>query len=474
MTRICRRLSRTYIKRCNSSEEVGSEKLKKTLVTMATVTVVGLSSVFFTDHASAESIDDLKDKQTQIQDERETIKENLSGAETEIADLLIDLEKLNDEIDRVNKALDENKATMEKNGKSITETEEQVDKLEAEIKELEEAIEKRFDILKERAAAYQKNGGNISYLEVLFGSQNFMDFISRVSAINKITDSDAKLMEQIDADKVQVEEKQEEVITKLDELKEMRVELEGMEKTIKSQQAQNKDKKAKIKDKEAALVAKVDKLEVKDSELASLERNVRQNIKELTQPAPEVRVASNDTNVNNNSSNSNRSDNNSSNNNNSTSNSNNSSKSNLSTVSKEESKSSNTSDSSSSRPAASGGVQTAMNAGFAHLGTPYVWGGKGPGGFDCSGFVSWAFAQGGISVPSSTGGLAGVGTKVSASNMQPGDIVFFNTYKTNGHVGIYLGGGKFIGAQNSTGLAVADMSSGYWAGKFAGHVRSVR
>ena len=115
-----------------------------------------------------------------------------------------------------------------------------------------------------------------------------------------------------------------------------------------------------------------------------------------------------------------------------------------------------------------------MNAGFDHLGTPYVWGGKGPGGFDCSGFVSWAFAQGGISVPSSTAGLAGVGTKVSASNMQPGDIVFFNTYKTNGHVGIYLGGGKFIGAQNSTGLAVADMSSGYWADKFSGHVRSVR
>lgn len=457
MTRICRRLSRTYIKRCNSSEEVGSEKLKKTLVTMATVTVVGLSSVFFTDHASAESIDDLKDKQTQIQDERETIKANLSDAEAEIADLLIDLDKLNDEIDRVNKALDENKATMVKNEKSITETEERVDELEAEIKELEEAIEKRFDILKERAVAYQKNGGNISYLEVLFGSQNFMDFISRVSAINKITDSDAELMEQIDADKVQVEEKQEEVIAKLDELKEMRVELEGMEKTIKSQQAQNKDKKAKIKDKEAALVAKVEDLEVKDSELASLERDVRQNIDELTQPAPEVRVASNDTNAG------------SSKNNNSTSNK--STNNNLSTVSKEESKSNN---SSSSRPAASGGIQTAMNAGFAHLGTPYVWGGKGPGGFDCSGFVSWAFGQGGISVPSSTGGLAGVGTKVSASNMQPGDIVFFNTYKTNGHVGIYLGGGKFIGAQNSTGLAVADMSSGYWADKFNGHVRSVR
>ncbi len=50
--------------------------------------------------------------------------------------------------------------------------------------------------------------------------------------------------------------------------------------------------------------------------------------------------------------------------------------------------------------------------------------------------------------------------------MRPGDMVFFNTYKTDGHVGIYLGGGKFIGSQSSTGVAVANMSSGYWADTF--------
>lgn len=434
---------------------MGNEKLKKSLAAMATVTVVGLSSVFFSAPASAETLDELKNKQTQIQEEREGLKANLSNAEAEIADLLIDLEKLNQEIEKVNKALDENKATMKKNEAQITDTETEVDKLQKEINELEAAIEKRFEILKERAVAYQKNGGNLSYFEVLFGSQSFMDFISRVSAINKITESDASLIEQIDEDKVKVEEKQDEVLAKLDELKEMKVELEGMQALIKDQQTQNKAKKAELKDKEANIVARVNELEMKDSELASLEREVRQNIDGLTQPAADMQVASTTT-------------------------AGSADKDELTTLSKSqskestESKKSTESKESTSRPAASGGIQTAINAGFGHLGTPYVWGGKGPSGFDCSGFVSWAFAQGGISIPSSTSALAGTGTKVSASDMQPGDIVFFNTYKTNGHVGIYLGGGKFIGAQNSTGLAVADMTSGYWADTFAGHVRSVR
>lgn len=115
-------------------------------------------------------------------------------------------------------------------------------------------------------------------------------------------------------------------------------------------------------------------------------------------------------------------------------------------------------------------MSAVINAGFAHIGTPYTWGGKTPSGFDCSGFVAWAFAQGGYSVPSYTGGLAGIGTQVSYSEAQPGDLVFFNG---NSHVGIYLGGGKFIGAQNSTGLDVANMNSGYWADAFEGHVRRV-
>src|SRR5699024_6421809 len=159
---------------------------------------------------------------TKIQQDRKDLKASLSVAESEVAEILIELEEIKVEISRITKALEDNKAALKENKEDIANTQSEIDKLEKEIIELEEAIEKRFEILKDRAVAYQKSGGNISYLEVLFGSQNFADFISRVDAINKITDSDAALMEQIEADKVKLEEKQEKVVVKLDELEELK------------------------------------------------------------------------------------------------------------------------------------------------------------------------------------------------------------------------------------------------------------
>ncbi|WP_234402376.1 C40 family peptidase [Oceanobacillus damuensis] len=417
--------------------------MKKRLMTLTAVAVVGLSSTLITGTTQAESVQELEAKQSEIQKEREALLENLSDAESQIAEVLLDLEELNNEIEKVNIALEQNQKELEKTQVHITEKENEVAVYEEEIAALEEQIAIRYDILKERAVSYQQSGGDISYLEVIFGSQSFGDFISRVSAVNKITESDNALMKKQEEDKELVEEKQNAVIAKLEELKEMEVELNGILALIEDQKAENENKKEELKTKEKDLIALKEELQVEDSQLATLEKDVEASLRAAREPAPAVTVAS--TSVSASDSESNESE------------------EKLTTLSKQ-----------TSTNAASGNLDTAMNAGFSHLGTPYVWGGKTLSGFDCSGFVSWAFAQAGISIPSSTTGLATTGTKVSPDNMQPGDLVFFNTYKTNGHVGIYLGGGKFIGAQNSTGLAVADMSSGYWAKHFAGHVRSLR
>ena len=100
------------------------------------------------------------------------------------------------------------------------------------------------------------------------------------------------------------------------------------------------------------------------------------------------------------------------------------------------------------------------------------------GRFDCSGFVHWAFKEIGIDLgpltSASTETLKYLGKPVALSEMKPGDLVFFNTYKINGHVGIYLGDGTFIGAQTDTGVAIVDMSPGsYWAGVFNGRVKRI-
>jgi NlpC/P60 family len=146
----------------------------------------------------------------------------------------------------------------------------------------------------------------------------------------------------------------------------------------------------------------------------------------------------------------------------------------------------------------SGGAMGALNMARGLLDRPskYIFGGgrRGNNPFlgnpirvDCSSFIWWIFYQNGVSLK---GGKTGMTTdtiaadtqlltisprgssKAAAKNLlQQGDLVYFDTYKGNGHIGIYSGGGKFIGAQSSDGIAEADMTTGYWWDKFNGHIK---
>jgi cell wall-associated NlpC family hydrolase len=87
-----------------------------------------------------------------------------------------------------------------------------------------------------------------------------------------------------------------------------------------------------------------------------------------------------------------------------------------------------------------------VQAAMSRLGRPYVWGAAGPDAFDCSGLVVWSFAQVGISLPHYSYDLMSGGAAVSASDLQPGDLVFFYG---GSHVGIYIGGGQFIHAPHA-------------------------
>ena len=112
-------------------------------------------------------------------------------------------------------------------------------------------------------------------------------------------------------------------------------------------------------------------------------------------------------------------------------------------------------------PAHGGVVAIAMH----YLGTPYVWGGASPSGFDCSGFVMYVFAQVGVSLPHSSYAQYGMGSPVSRGALQPGDLVFFDGL---GHVGIYVGGGSFIHAPHSGDVVKISSMTGWYASTFVG------
>ncbi len=86
----------------------------------------------------------------------------------------------------------------------------------------------------------------------------------------------------------------------------------------------------------------------------------------------------------------------------------------------------------------------ALQAALSRRGDPYVWGAAGPGAFDCSGLVVWAFAQEGITLPHFTGDQWNSGVHVSRADLEPGDLVFF--FADISHVGIYLGDGLMVDA----------------------------
>lgn len=108
-----------------------------------------------------------------------------------------------------------------------------------------------------------------------------------------------------------------------------------------------------------------------------------------------------------------------------------------------------------------------------YIGVPYLWGGATPTGFDCSGYVQYVFAKHGINLPRTSKQQWTVGTSVSKTALQPGDLVFFaNTYTSGvSHLGIYIGNDQFIHASSSQGVTISSLSNSYWASHYHGAKR---
>jgi peptidoglycan DL-endopeptidase CwlO len=396
--------------------------MKKKLLVLNTTVMIGLGSVIALPTVQAES--NLQTQKAQIQIQRSTIQANLSKANQDLNSVQDELGKLYEQLARAEQAIQDNQNMIVKTEQDMADANAEIQKLESEVAILKAAIEKRNDVLKERAQTYQETGGNVRYLDVLLGSTSFSDFVDRVGAVAKIMNADRGLLEQHEADKNSIEEKQASVQTKLAELTSMKTELEGMQAQIMEQQQQNDQLRVELQQREQENLAIASGLQQEDRSLAAQESSIQ------AQLAAANRVASGSV--------------------------------------------------TTSTPViqgVSGNINTVITAGYKYIGNSvYVFGGGrnaydiANGRFDCSGFVSWAFSQAGVRVGASTDSLKYAGRQVSTSEMRPGDLVFFNTYKKDGHVGIYIGGGQFIGSQSSTGVAIANMSSGYWQNTFNGRV----
>jgi cell wall-associated NlpC family hydrolase len=117
-------------------------------------------------------------------------------------------------------------------------------------------------------------------------------------------------------------------------------------------------------------------------------------------------------------------------------------------------------------PSVNGNALVAYAESF--IGVPYVWGGTSPDGFDCSGFTQYVYAHFGIHLGRTALDQFGQGVPVDMDQLQPGDLVFFSTYAPGAtHVGIYIGNGQMVDAQDE-GVTIASIHSSYWAARYIG------
>jgi peptidoglycan DL-endopeptidase CwlO len=269
-------------------------------------------------------------------------------------------------------------------------------------------------VLEARLIQLYTSGSENTSFEVLLGARSIEDLIERVDTVNRVSDQSARVVGEVKAYRVAVR-------TRRAKLKRAHVE---QARLVAERAAQRASIQGQLAERQRLLSS------IK-SEIGRLQAEERARQAQLA-AAARARLASPQTGLE------------------------------VLTASSGSIDSSESSPLPAAPPSRYGGV---VGVAMGFLGTPYVYGGASPGGFDCSGFVMYVFAQIGVSLPHNAAAQYGYGTPVSRSQLQPGDLVFFNGL---GHDGIYIGGGQFIHSPHTGDVVKISSISGWYSSTWVG------
>lgn len=311
--------------------------------------------------------------------------------------------------------------------------------LNQQIDELNVAIVAREEKLAEQARTVQVNGYTQNYIDFLLESESFSDVLGRVDVVSKIVSANQDLVKKQAEDKALVAEKQLENEENLKNQTILAAKLESAKTDLMQQQL---EKEAVV----ATIAAEKSLVENEKAQLLATKANAEKAVKELEQ-------AKNATVIN-------------------TSVTAEKTSTEKTAVATTATTVATTPEKTEAKPAApSASAGSVQGAAFGVQGTPYLYGGVTTSGFDCSGFTQYAFRAAGVNLPRTASAQYSASTKISQSEAKAGDLVFFNQTGSIDHVGIYLGNGSFIGAQSSSGVAVAEINQYYWGQYVVGYGR---
>lgn len=353
-------------------------------------------------------------------------KTAISSNQSSSAKLLAQINEQENKVDKLNNDVSNKMVEIDKTQSSIKDTGKHINDLTGQISTAQAELNDRKSVLREQLIELQKKSTNsVSgnyYVDFVLDSHDVTDFISRSFAVNKLNKANKQAMDDVDAAKNKLADLKDEqvskkaqlvatkarLVTEKDSLVSAKKDAEAAEASLQKQLDDNKDVLESLQADLNKAVAAVKAAADAQAKQAAAARAAAAQRKLAAVKAVKSTVTGSSAVVSN-------------------------AVNNVSSSS-----------SASSTPSVSGG-SIASNA-AKYIGVPYQWGGTTPAGFDCSGLIWYAAKQAGISLPRVSQAQSTVGSYVSVSALQAGDLVFWGGVGSAHHVGIYIGNGVYIHA----------------------------
>ena len=404
-------------------------------------------------------------RKDQLKQDKAAAQNQLAAQESKINNLEDQKQTLSAEIDQLDSDLVNIMVEIEILDGELSDKEAQIEQTKADLAVAEENKQKQYEAMKKRIQYLYEKGGDDAWAQMLFQASDFTSLLNQAEYVQQMYDSDRNSLEEFKETVQQVKDLGDQLDSEKAELEEMNQEYQNRQASM---QTQLEEKKATSSDYDAQIAqaqnqaaqytelirqqnAEIQKIEEEEKKAAeeaarkaaeeaakkaAAEEAAKKAQEEANKKAAEASKKSSSASGSNTGSGSSTSN---------KSNSNASSSSSATTSKDNGSSSSSSSGSSGSSVSYNPTGQSVVNYACQFVGNPYVWGGTSlTNGADCSGFIMSIYAKFGVSLPHSSGAMAGCGRGVSYSEAMPGDIICYA-----GHVAIYMGGGQIVHASNA-------------------------